>query len=139
MNLHRRSIFQTLLLLLLIGPLEAQQLFVCEMMGTTFLNDCCCEEHKNCADANCSDAITTESNTCCEVSIELNTNHEAYDELTVIKSVEVRSNVDPPPVIIYAVKQLAEPVCIIATRDEYSSLPYKLGTNTYLTTQRLRI
>ena len=139
MNLHRRSIIQTLLLFLLIGPLEAQQLFVCEMMDTTFLNDCCCEEHKNCADTDCSDSITTESNTCCEVSIELNINHEAYDELTVIKSVEVRSNVDPPPVIVYAVKQLAEPVCIIETRDVYSSPPYKLGTNTYLTTQRLRI
>ena len=138
MNLHRRYIIQILLLLLLIGPLEAQQLFDCEIMGTTFLNDCCCED-RNCADSDCSDATATESNTCCEVSIELKTNHEAYDELTVIKSVEVCSNIDPPPVIVYAVKQLAKPVCIIATRDEYSSPPCKLGTNTYLTTQRLRI
>lgn len=138
-NLHRRSIIRALIILLLVGPLQVQQVFACGMMDATFYDDCCCEDHNNCANADCSDAITTENNTCCEESIELNFNNEANEELTVIKSVEIRSNVDPPPAIVFAVEPLVEPIRFLKTSDLYSSPPYSLGSNTHLITQRLRI
>ena len=139
MKLHHISVIRALVFLLLVGPLQAQQVFACGMMDTTFFDDCCCEDHNSCADANCDDAITSENNQCCEESIELNFNKEANEELTVIKSVEIRSNVDPPPAITSTVEQLLEPIRFTESSYLYTNPPDSLGSNTYLITQRLRI
>lgn len=139
MKINRISVIRVLVFLLLVGSLQAQQVFACGMMDATFFDDCCCENHNNCADADCSDAITTENNQCCEETVELNFNNEANNELTVIKSVEIRSNVDPPPAITSLIKQLVEPVRFTETSYRYTNPPDKLGSNTYLITQRLRI
>jgi hypothetical protein len=122
-----------------VGPLQAQQGFACGMMDTTFYDDCCCDDHNNCADADCSDAISTEKSQCCEESIQLSFNNEANDEVKVIKSVEIRSNVDPPPEIVFAVGQLVEPIRITVASNQYLSPPCNPGSNTYLITKRLRI
>ncbi len=139
MNLHRRLIIRALIFLLLAGPLQVQQVFACGMMDAIFLDDCCCEDHNRCTDSDCGDVITTGNNPCCEESIELNFNNEANEELAVIKSVEIRSDVDPPPVNVFAAEQFAEPIRITVTNDLYSNSPFNLGSNTYLITQRLRI
>jgi hypothetical protein len=108
-------------------------------MDATFFDDCCCGDHNNCADANCSDAMTSKDSVCCQVSTELNYNNEANEDLPVITSVEIRSNVDPPPAITSPIKQLVEPVRFTETSYRYTNPPDKLGSNTYLITQRLRI
>lgn len=139
MNLHCRSVIRALAFLLLVGPLQAQQVFVCGMMDTIFLGDCCCEDHNYCADAGCSDAVTTENNQCCEESIELSFNIGANDEVNVIKSVEIRSNIDPPPIIVFAGEPLVEPIRFTETSYLYTAFPDSPGSNIYLITQRLRI
>ena len=139
MDIPSRSFIQALVFLILVGPLQAQQVFACGMMDATFYDDCCCEDLNNCANADCSDAITTVNNQCCEESIELTFYNEANEELIVIKSYEIRSNVDPPPAITSVFEQLVEPIRFIETRNLYSSPPCYLGSNTYLITQRLRI
>ena len=139
MNLNHKSIIRALVFLLLVGPLQAQQVFACGMMDATFLDDCCCEDHNNCADADCTDAITTEKVPCCEESIDLSLNYQANETSDVIKSVEIRSDVDPPPAIASVIVQLVEPIRFTVTSDLFTSPPYRPGSNTYLITQRLRI
>ena len=109
MIMNRRSIIRALVLLLLVGPLQAQQVFACGMMDAVFLDDCCCEDHNHCADSDSNDVITPE-NQCCEVSIELGFNDEANCEVEVIKSVEIRSDVDPPVDIVTTRELLVQPV-----------------------------
>ena len=139
MNMSRRSVIRALLFLLLVGPLQAQQVFVCGMMDVTFFDGCCCEDHNNCSDADCSDAIATENSQCCEESVELTIDNEANEEVNVIKSVEIRSNVDPPLAIVSAIEQLVEPIRFTENSNLYTSPPYSSGSNTYLITKRLRI
>ena len=136
--MHRRSINRALVLLLLVGPLQAQQVFACGMMDAVFFDDCCCEDHNHCADSDSSGAITPE-NQCCEESIQLNFNNDANGELDVIKSVEIRSDVDPPAVIVIASEQWVKPIRFTEISYHYTSPPDNHGSNTYLVTQRLRI
>lgn len=136
--MHRRPIIRALIFLLLVGPLQAQQVFACGMMDAVFLDDCCCEDHNNCEDSDSSDLITPE-NQCCEVSIELGFNDEANSEVDVIKSVEIRSDVDPPIEIVIANAQWEEPIRIAAISFPYSRPADSQGSNTYLVTQRIRI
>ena len=138
MTMNRRSIIRALVLLLLVGPLQAQQVFACGMMDEVFLDDCCCEDHNNCENSDSSDALTPE-NQCCEESIQLSFNDEANSDLGVIKSVEIRSDVDPPVVIVFADELLVESVCFAVISYHYTSPPDSQGSNTYLVTQRLRI
>jgi len=138
MNVHRSPIIRALIFLLLVGPLQAQQVFACGMMDAVFLDDCCCEDHNNCGDSDHSDAITPE-NQCCEESIQLSFNGEANSNVGVIKSVEIRSDVDPPVAIVFAGEPFVEPVRFTEISYHYTSPPDSQGSNTYLVTQRLRI
>ncbi len=139
MNIFRRSVVRALIFLLLVGPLQVQQVFACGMMDATFLNDCCCEEHNNCADADCNDAIATENVPCCEEAVELNFSYQANGTLNVIKSIEIRLDVDLPPAVIFAVKQMVKPIRVTVTGYQFLSFPSSPGSTTYLITQRIRI
>ena len=120
MKLHHRPIIRALIFLLLVGPLQAQQMFACEMMNATFLDNCCCVNHDNGND----DAITVEKAPCCEESTELTLNFQADETTNIIKSVEIRSDVDPPLAVIFAVEELVEPVRVIISNNQYSNPPY---------------
>ncbi len=136
--MHRRPIIRTLIFLLLAGPLQAQQMFACGMMDAVFLDECCCEDHNHCSDSDSSDALTPE-NQCCEVSIELGFSDEINGETGVIKSVEIRSDVDPPVAILIASEQWVNPIRFAEINNYYTSPPDSQGSNTYLVTRRLRI
>lgn len=138
MNIFRRSVIQALMFLLLAGQLQVQHVFACGMMDAISLDDCCCEDHSNCADADCGDAMITGEVPCCEEAIVINFNHQANETLNVIKSIEIRSDVDSPTVI-FAVKQMVEPNCVAVAGAQYLSFPSNLGSTTYLITQRIRI
>ena len=136
MYLNHKSIFHALLFLLLAGPLQAQQVFVCGMMDAIFV-DCCCEDNNCSTDSDSSDAVTPE-NQCCEESIQLSINIDANSEIDVLKPAEIRSDVDPPVEIVFAAAQWVEPIRFTETSNFYTNPPYRAGT-TYLITQRLRI
>ena len=136
MYVNQKSIFHALVFLLLVGPLQAQQVFVCGMMDAIFA-DCCCENNNCSPDSDSSDAITPE-NQCCEESIQLSINIDANSEIDVLKPVEIRSDVDPPAEVGYATTQWAEPGHFTVTSNLYTNPPCSAGT-TYLITQRLRI
>ena len=138
MDLHHKSIIRALVFLLLVGPLQAQQVFACAMMGAVFLDDCCCEDHNNCADSDSSDEITSE-NQCCEESIQLSFNNEANSEVDFVKPVEIRSDVDPPVTIVIASEQWVKPIRFAEIGNYYTSSPDNQGSDTYLVTQRIRI
>ena len=134
--MNHKSIFRALVFLLLVGPLQVQQVFACGMMDAIFV-DCCCEDNNCSADSDSSNAIATE-NQCCEVSIQLSINIDANSEIDVIKPAEIRSDVDPPAEIVFATALWVEPIRFTDSSNLYSTPSYRAGT-TYLITQRLRI
>jgi hypothetical protein len=132
-----------LLLILIIGPLQAQTVFACEMMDTIMHGECCCAGDKSgapCDDADCEGAFDAGSGPCCERSVELSLDPDARQDSPAIKPVEMRSAVDPPPAIIAATIELVPPQSPATIRLD-DSLPALLDSrsDTYLLTQRLRI
>ena len=138
MKSTRITLVRALVFLLLAAPLQSQQVFACSMLDAVFLDDCCCEDHNNSADSDKGDAITVD-NQCCEESIQLYFNIDANSEIEVLKSVEIRSDVDPPVDIALAINQWVHPISHTAISALYSNTPNYSGSDTYLVTQRLRI
>ena len=138
MKLNRSTFVRVLIFLLLVAPLQAQQVFACGMLDTIFLDDCCCEDHNDSVDSDSGDAITYDEQ-CCEKSIQISFNIDANSEIDVLKSVEIRSDVDPPVEVVLATEQWVEPIRFTETSNLYTNPPNRTGSNTYLITQRLRI
>ncbi len=136
--MHHRPIIRALIFLLLVGPLQVQQVFACGMMDAVFLDKCCCDDHNLCTDTDSSDSIISEYQ-CCEESIQLGFDDEAISDAGVIKSVEIRSDVDPPIEIIIASEQWQAPIRVTAI-SFHRTLPVDSpGSDTYLITRRIRI
>lgn len=139
------SSIRTLLLLLLfvIGPLQAQSVFACSMVNVVMHDACCCVGHsedEDCADAECEGALPVNASPCCERSVELSLDNDARLDAPVLKPVEVRSTVDHPPAVItiqydFLLSLPHALVPVFSTSPEFS----QSGTDTYLITQRLRI
>jgi hypothetical protein len=122
-----------LALLLVAGPLQAQVLFDCGMMGV-MLEECCCDDLDGAKDHTVSHV---EANPCCEQVVEVRADPDAPD---VVKPVEVRSDVDPPTSIVSCSFVLSPSVVfrhLNVQWDDHSQLA--AGRQAYLTTQRLRI
>lgn len=135
MTSRRPKIIHSILLalLLLAGPLHAQTLFACEMMDEV-LEDCCCDE----TDSN--GGFDTLPEPCCEQSVELRFEPASDEPSVVIKPVEVRSDVDPPPAIpTNAIVPLTVDRLVALVPNHNLRTPQQPGTSTYLVTQRLRI
>ncbi len=132
-----------LLLVLIIGPLQAQTVFACAMMDTVMHNACCCDDHKvdeDCVDSGCDAMLESSEGPCCERSVEVSVDEDTRQSTPIVKSVEVRSDVDPPPAIVVSLDVIATPQ-LIAVRGVFKPLPIpgQSGSDTYLITQRLRI
>lgn len=122
-----------LALLLVVGPLQAQVLFDCGMMGV-MIEECCCDDLDGAKDQSVARA---DVNPCCEQVVEVRADPDAPD---VVKPVEVRSDVDPPTSIVSCSFVLSPSVIVHHLNiqwDDHSQLAS--GRQTYLTTQRLRI
>ena len=132
-KLQRNSYIYALILSVLASPLQAIDMFDCEMRDTTFIETCCCE------DSDSGDESSIISDTCCEESSVLYIDTDAFDEITNINLLEFHSNVDPPPIISFSAEHLLESGYTTVTHDYFLNFPCKLGTSTYLITQRLRI
>lgn len=138
------SLIRTLLLLVLVvGPLQAQSVFACPMMDEVMRGDCCCvghESNQDCPNATCEKAVNANPEPCCERSVEVSIDADARQEALIVTAVEVRSDVDPPPAIATSLDGLFSPQSTVAICLEYhrSTLRHS-GSDTYLLTQRLRI
>ncbi|HNP63579.1 MAG TPA: hypothetical protein PKH39_06545 [Woeseiaceae bacterium] len=135
MNDRLRTFLRSVLILIVaVGPLQAQAVFACTMMDTV-MEECCCDEHQ------VGDAAT-ESNQepCCEQSVEVQVDEDARQDTQLLKPFEIRSDVDPPPAIVNSFNAIA------ALQEHSAPVVYRQrptanfsGTDTYLITQRLRI
>ena len=139
------SKLQTLLTLLLmvVGPLQVQNVFACSMMDEVMHGECCCVGHKSdqdCIDADCDSAADSRSEPCCERSTQVIIDHEAQQDVPVVKPVEIRSDVDPPPALVCAyIAFLKPPSCAAYATAWLASRERCSASDTYLVTQRLRI
>ena len=80
-----------LVLVLVLGPLSAQAVYMCPMMGSVVLEKCCCDDHESVRFI-----LDSEHASCCEKSVELHLDGESDQIRTIAKKVDVRSDVDPP-------------------------------------------
>jgi hypothetical protein len=143
MNRRSPTFLRALLLLLLaIGPMQAQSVFACAMMDTV-VHDCCCEGHTaedRCMNSDCDQAFGAGDTPCCEPAIEVGIDQEAGKNTPPVKSTEVRSGLDPPQALVSSFDGLSpSPPCLVD--GVVHSLPAagQSGSETYLVTQRLRI
>jgi len=127
----RRSI-ALLVLLLVFGPLQAQMLFACEMMGVT-LEACCCDDLTGATDRSADHA---QREPCCETVVEVRADPDAAE---AIQPVEVRSDVDPPTAIVAPSFNVSPSVVVHQPFRGDVDDHCASGQQTYLTTQRLRI
>ena len=138
MQRRQRKVTSSILLtvMLAVGPLNAQVVFACSMMDAVFHDNRCCDEHKDCADQDYDEPLEKERDPCCERFVELSVDHELPHFL---KPIEVRTDVDPP--LLVAAIDLSVSACPTTTivRIEGNIAVCSHGSNTYLTTQRLRI
>lgn len=122
-----------LALLLMVGPLQAQVLYACDMMGAT-LQSCCCDDIEGVP----SGSVDSEpADPCCERVVEIRSDP---DSVEVVKSLELRSDVDPPAA------SLVHPLAVFPLSANSGPIEYardatalEVGRLIYLTTQRLRL
>jgi hypothetical protein len=143
MNRHHRKFLQFVLILIaVVGPLQAQTLFACSMMNRV-MDECCCDNHQtgeDCVNSDCEAAVESSEGRCCERSVEVNVDEDARQDTQIVKPQEIRTDVDPPQAMIVPLDVIAAPqeravLDIIRPR----SVVRYFGSDTYLITQRLRI
>ena len=122
-----------LLLVVAVGPLQAQSMFACGMMDTIVHDECCCGEHD-------SAELASGECPCCELSVEIGVDQEAMQDASVAKPAKIDSDADPPHVPAFSSEVLFAPEPFVASpgRVATSAAP-PAASDTYLTTQRLRI
>lgn len=138
------SFARTLLLLIVaVGPLQAQTVFACAMMDMVMHDECCCEHHKaarDCETSDCGAAPESSETPCCEHSVDITADPDARYDGSISKPVELRSDVDPPDFLISSFEPGFTPQAIPDTRGFDSAAAVDHGaSDTWLITQRLRI
>ncbi len=131
------------LLLLAVGPLQAQAVFACAMMDMPVHQSCCCDDHRAddaCGGSDGDSNLMPSKNPCCERTIQVSVDEDSKEDNPIAKPAEVRSDVDPPqtsaiPPVDFALLT-QRPQLAAYTPPPPASLS---GSRTYLVTQRLRI
>lgn len=122
-----------LALLLVVGPLQAQALFACNMMAAT-LQECCCDDIEAVPERT---AGNEAADPCCERIVEIRSDPDAVE---AVKPVEVRSDVDPPPGLPVQQWDVITVVIAYPVAGSFGdSGSVGSGRQIYLTTQRLRL
>ena len=132
-----------LLLLLVTGIVQAQSVYSCPMMDKVLYGECCCAGHNTnefCIDTDSDDAAYAGTDQCCERTVELSFDVDSQQDALILKSAEIRSDVDPPAPMIVAmwasIPQVSQARILVP--DSFQKVRHS-GADIYLTTQRLRI
>ena len=123
-----------LALTLMVGSVQAQVSYSCGMMDMVIHDDCCC------ADFEYDDTQITDSEPCCEKTVELGVDTNSDQAQSTTKPIKFDSDVDPPDAAFYAFDyslQLQDALAI--SGFEQTKTFQTTGSDTYLITQRLRI
>ncbi len=121
-------------LMLIVGSVQAHASYFCSMMDTVIHDGCCC------ADSDIDDMAFTDSEPCCEKSVELGIDADSDQVQTSIKPIKFESDVDPPTADFGAIEYSFElrHVAAISYLGRAETI-YSAGSTTYLITQRLRL
>lgn len=136
----KRSFLRPLLLLLIlvVGPLQAQTVFACVTMDMVMNVADSCKTNQHCVNMDFSDALNLSQNPCFEQTVILSINQDLQQNIPAINSV-VESDIDPPQAIATAFDFSPWQQFIAYIVLPRTSLTGQSGSNTYLITQRLRI
>ena len=141
MNRRNKSFLRPLLLLLIlvVGPLQAQTVFACVTMDMVMNVVDSCKANQDCVNMDLDDVLDVSQNPCFEQSIVLSINQDLQQNIPAINSV-VESDIDPPQAIATTLDRIFPPqhvqVLVVFPHTNFSG---QSGSNTYLITQRLRI
>ncbi len=121
-------------LILIVGSVQAHVSYNCEMMEAVIHVDCCC------ADSDVDDALITDSEPCCEKSVELIVDIATDQAQTTAKPIKFESDGDPPDAAAVSLEPSAQPLgnaSVSGVDHTWISPTAKVAI--YLITQRLRI
>lgn len=128
-----------LALAILTGFMQVQTVYACAMMDQVFHGQCCCEDEHPCADLGCDDTLSSATENCCEVSVDINVSRDELN--TSVSRDQVRSDVDPPGAKATLDTQPSAFLALSAAGHHWPVTgAFQLAAQqTYLLTQRLRI
>lgn len=143
MNRRLRTFLRSVLILIVaIGPLQAQIVYACSMMDSV-MTECCCDHHRIGEEHIGSDfdaAAEPGEEPCCEQSVEVQVDEDVRQDTQIVKPSELRSDVNPPQTIIISLSVIAapqKPSAFVVYQSR--SCTHSPGTDTFLITHRLRI
>lgn len=141
----RNPVFRrTLLLLLLaVGPLQAQSVFACTMMDAVVPDPGCCNEHqavKGHLEPDQNVSVEAGEDPCCHRSVQVTVDQDAQQVMPIGRSAELRSGMDPPQPLGSLIDALT-PLQRTVTPGVSHFFPAAghSGSDTWLITRRLRI
>ncbi len=134
-QLNRKFVRAVLIgLMLIVGSVQAQVSYFCGMMDTVIHDDCCC------AESDVDEMMVTDSEPCCEKSVELAIDAATDQAQTKTKPIKFESDVDPPDMITSAVEHSLQFMNRASSSGfKHTAISHTAGSATYLITQRLRI
>ena len=123
-----------LALMLVLGSVQVHASYFCSMMDTVILDDCCC------TDADFDEMTFTDSERCCEKSVDLLIDTATDQAQPTTKPIKFESDVDPPDefVFVASLSLASLDISSVSSAKFVQTLP-ATGSSTYLITQRLRI
>ncbi len=121
-------------LILIVGSVQAHVSYYCEMMEAVVHVDCCC------ADSDIDDALLTDSEPCCEKSVELVIDIATDQAQTAAKTIKFESDGDPPDAAVAFLKSSMQPLVTAPLSGvDHTWITPTAKVATYLITHRLRI
>ncbi len=149
---RNRSFLRPLLLMLMlvVGPLQAKTLFACTKIektdeivvhntsDVTKHNTSLCNDHQDCINLDFDDMLDLDQNPCCEQSVVLSINQDLQQNMPSINSV-VESDIDPPQMATTTLDLFLPSQTVVVSVVLPRINSGRSGSNTYLITQRLRI
>ena len=128
-----------LLLILVVGPLQAQTVFACVTMDMVMNVGDKCKTNQDCVNLDFDNVLDLNQNPCFEQSVVLSIDQDLQQNIPIINSV-IESDIDPPQAVgtalDFVLQQQAVLEIVVFPRI---NLPGQSSSNTYLITQRLRI
>jgi len=128
-----------LLLILVVGPLQAQTVFACVTMDMVMNVGDNCKTNQDCVNLDFDNVLDLNQNPCFEQSVVLSIDQDLQQNIPIINSV-IESDIDPPQAmgtaLDFVFQQQAVLEIVVFPRV---NLPGQSSSNTYLITQRLRI